>query len=366
MSNWKNKPINNVLCPKCNSKTHYFGFNPKYGLQKYRCKKCFHQFTPNAPSRPKKTPKYSCPICGSPMYIFKYLPDAIRLRCSKYRLHNNNKCSFKINIPLSPNKKSFNISTDPIDDISSKINNKFFWNKMSYSKSTVSISLFLMVFCSLDASLTSFILSNLFNLSISHDTLSRWLKKSAISIHKNLGPLPIQNCSELHIDETVFKYKGLKNWLWFSKDYTYDSIQSWLFSHHRSTQFARNLLSRAYSSSPCISNSKIVSDGLWSYASAIADLSNFSLHNHIVYTNFNNSINNNRLERHWSSLKTPAKRFRGFKSLLGLWSFVTSQVYYHNYFKPNLRLNGLTPAEASGVPLPKFDSKWKLFIHFLE
>jgi transposase-like protein len=237
---------------------------------------------------------------------------------------------------------------------------------MHYPKETVSLALFFMVFCSLDASLTAFILKNIFGVSVSHDSLNRWFRKSALRIHKNLGPLPIQECSEVHTDETVFKADGHKKWLWFTKDYTYDSIQSWLFSHRRATEFARSLLARAYKTSPCIGRAKIVSDGLWSYGSAIGDLKDFSLKNHIIYKDFKEPVNNNRLERHWSTLKTIAKRFRGFKSMLGLWSFVTLQVYYHNYFKPNKRLNGLTPAEATGMPLPHFKSKWKLFMHLLK
>jgi len=218
---------------------------------------------------------------------------------------------------------------------------------MDYSKQTISLALFFMVFCSLDASLTAFILANLFGVSPSHDSLNRWRIKAAIKIHNNLGPLPIQETNEVHTDETVFKANGSKKWLWFIKEYRYDSIQSWLFSPRRATQFARSLLARAYKTSPCISQAKIISDGLWSYGSAIGDLKDFSLDNHIVYKDFKEQINNNRLERHWSTLKTPAKRFRGFKSILGLWSYVTLSVYYHNYFKPNIRLRGLTPATSN-------------------
>lgn len=365
MPNWKNKPKNNILCPRCNSKTEYYGFNPLYGLQKYRCLKCKHQFTPDAPKKIHKAPKFSCPKCGAKMYIFKFVPDGMRLRCSRYRNKGKDKCNYKLNVPL-PGKTSFNISYNALDDINSKIKDKFYWSRMHYPKETVSLALFFMVFCSLDASLTTFILNNVFGVLVSHDSINRWFRKSALTIHKNLGPLLIQECAEIHTDETVFKADGRKKWLWFTKDYTYDSIQSWLFSHRRATEFARSLLARAYKTSPCISQAKIVSDGLWSYGSAIGDLKNFSLSNHIVYKDFKEPVNNNRLERHWSTLKTAAKRFRGFKSIFGLWSFVTLQVYYHNYFKPNKRLNGLTPAEAAGMPLPNFKSKWKLFMHLLK
>ena len=62
-------------------------------------------------------------------------------------------------MPL-PGKNSFTVSYDALDDISSKIKDKFYWSRMHYPKETVSLALFFMVFCSLDASLTAFILSN--------------------------------------------------------------------------------------------------------------------------------------------------------------------------------------------------------------
>lgn len=238
MPNWKNKPKNNVLCPRCNSKTEYYGFNPLYGLQKYRCLKCKHQFTPGTPKKVHKAPRFSCPKCGSKMYVFKFVPDGMRLRCSKYRNKGEDKCNYKLNVPLA-GKDSFTVSYDCLDDINSKIKDKFYWSKMHYSKETVSLALFFMVFCSLDASLTAFILKTVFGVSVSHDSLNRWFRKSSLTIHKNLGPLSIQETNEVHIDETVFKVRGLKKWLWLTKEYTYDSIQSWLFSHRRSTEFAQ-------------------------------------------------------------------------------------------------------------------------------
>lgn len=86
---------------------------------------------------------------------------------------------------------------------------------------------------------------------------------------------------------------------------------------------------------------------------------------HKVYHSFFERPNNNRRERSWSTLKIKTRAYRGFKSDLGLWSFITLQVYLHNYFKPNQRLGGLTPAEASEAKLPFCLSKWKLFCMFI-
>jgi hypothetical protein len=76
-------------------------------------------------------------------------------------------------------------------------------------------------------------------------------------------------------------------------------------------------------------------------------------------------VNNNRLERQWSDLKTAARPFRGFKREMGIRSFVASRVYRHNYFMPNKRLNGKTLAQAVGKKLPYCHDKLKLMMKFL-
>jgi transposase-like protein len=149
-----------------------------------------------------------------------------------------------------------------------------------------------------------------------------------------------------------------------TKESRFDSEQSWFISPRRSTEYARSLFNIAFTASPGLKNVQALTDGLWSYSSALGDLG-FDADKHKVYHGFFEEPNNNRRERSWSTLKVNARPYRGFKSDLGLWSFVTHQVYLHNYFKPNQRLGGLTPAEASGAKLPYCQSRWKLFLKFL-
>ncbi len=240
---------------------------------------------------------------------------------------------------------------------------------MSFSKSTVSLALYFTQFRVLPATEVSQILTEIFNVNVSHDSITRWRHKATLNIHKNLGPLsvPKSKHKKLYVDESVFKFKGHKQWLWIAKDSKFDSIQSWFLSGRRATEFARNTFNIAFQNSPSLKNSKIITDGLWSYPSALEDLGFDVNKNHIRYIGFFDDPynNNNRLERFWSTLKVSARRFRGFKSIYGLWSFITNEIYSHNYFKPNKRLNGLTPAEKTGIPLPKVKSKWKLFTLFL-
>jgi len=358
-----------VNCPKCGSDTYRFGHDARCRhLQRYQCKNsdCRHQFTPGRPKRVKKYPTMPCPKCSGRMSIFKFLSDGYRLRCNNHIHKGKRHCNHKVNLPFPG--KTFKIAKDPIECIETELAASFSWGKMDFTNSTVSLALYFAVFKSVPATEVSSIMKDLFKLNISHDTVTRWTHKAAINIHKNLGLLSVPKTRGRRrtlTDETVFWVRGQKRWVWMTKESRFDSEQSWLISPKRSTEYARSTFNIAFEASPALKSISAVTDGLWSYGSALTDLGFDTDKLHKVYHGFFERPNNNRRERSWSTLKINARRFRGFKSDLGLWSFVTLQVYLHNYFKPNVRLKGPTPAEAAGAKLPYCKSYWKLFLKFL-
>lgn len=356
-----------VPCPKCGSETYAWGHPAgEPHIQRYRCKNsaCRRQFVPGR-EQIRKYPTIPCPKCNGRMSIFKFLSDGYRLRCNNYIHKDQRHCHHKVNVPLPG--RSFKIAKDPIDCIETNLAVKFSWSKMDFDKSCVSLVVYFSVFQSIPANQVSKIMKELYNFDISHDTVTRWTHKSALNIHKNLGPLSVPKVRGRRrtlTDESVFWVRGQKRWLWMTKDSRFDAEQAWFLSPKRSTEFARSTFNIAFTTSPALKNVTALTDGLWSYGSALADLG-FNLDKHHVYKGFFESPNNNRRERTWSTIKINARRFRGFKSDLGLWSFTTHHVYIHNYFKPNHRLDDLTPAEAAGKKLPRFHSYWKLFMSFL-
>jgi transposase-like protein/ribosomal protein S27AE len=354
-------------CPKCGSDTYLCGHDARYKKQRYQCKNanCRRQFTPGVPERNRKYPTITCPKCSARMSIFKFLSDGYRLRCNNHIHKDHRHCSHKVNIPLPG--KSFNIAKDPIECIQTTLAVKFSWTKMAFEKPCVSLAVYFAAFQSIPAVQVSKIMKELYKLDVSHDTVTRWTHKAALNIHRNLGPLTVPKARGRRrtlTDETVFWVRGHKRWLWMTKDSKFDAEQAWFISPKRSTQYARSTFNIAFTTSPALKNITALTDGLWSYQSALGDLG-FNMSKHHVYKGFFERPNNNRRERTWSTLKINAHRYRGFKSDLGLWSFTTIQVYLHNYFKPNDRLNGKTPAEASGSRLPCCHSYWKLFMTFL-
>ena len=358
-----------VDCPKCGSDTYRFGHSTHFRhLQRYQCKnrKCRYQFTPGRPKLIKKYPTMPCPKCSGRMSIFKFLSDGYRLRCNNHIHKGKRHCNHKLNVPFPG--KTFKIAKDPIEAIGTDVAASFSWNKMDFSNTTVSLVLYFSVFKGLPATEITETMQTIFRINISHDTVTRWTHKAALQLHKNLGLLSTPKTRgrrRTFTDETVFNAGGQKHWVWMTRESRFDSDQSWFISPRRSTEYARNTFNIAFEASPCLKRAQAVTDGLWSYSSALGDL-DFNVDKlHKVYKGFYERTNNNRIERHWSTLKVKARRYRGFKSQRGLWCYITNQVYLHNYFLPNKRLDGKTPAEACGAKLPYCLSKWKLFCKFL-
>jgi transposase-like protein len=300
------------------------------------------------------------------MSIFKQLSDGYRLRCNRHNASGKTRCTHKIKLPFP----GFQLhrASDPLAAIAFNLPIPFSYSKMHYAKETVSLALYLSIFIAIPATQVSRILSDLCNLHPAHDTITRWTHKGVVGLHKHLGPLsvPYSPRKKLYADETQFKQHGHKRWLWLTKESRFDSLQSWFLSPRRATEYARSTFTIAFQHSPTLKNATIITDGLWSYPCALADLDFAVVKNHYRYLGFFEDPlhNNNRLERHWSTLKVKARPFRGFKSERGLWCFITGQIYLHNYFQPNNRLQGLTPAEAAGVKLPYCHSRWKLLTKF--
>ena len=359
--------FSNVSCPKCKSPVWKFGKDPYTGLQKYRCKNlfCRYQFVPGKPQRKKTEPEVFCPRCGSRMHIFKRISDGLRFRCNNHSKKDRRHCSHKINIPLPG--KAFTIASNPLDALNVSLPRSFSWNKMKFSKPTVSLALYFAVFKALPAGDIVDIMAALYNVTISHDTITRWNHKASLNLHHNLGPLhvPYSQHKRLFVEDSQFSVRGKKRWVWLGKDSKFDSLQTWFLSPRRSTEYARSAFNIAFAISPTLKKANVVTDGLHSYPSALDDLGYETEKRHIRYVGWDwdpvKKVNNNRLERQWSTFKVNAVRFRGFKSDLGLWAFITNQVYFHNYFKANKRLDGITPAQAANTQMPYCHSPWKLF-----
>jgi len=365
------KVSKNVCCPQCQGPVYRNGKEPKTGLQRYRCKdsNCKKQFVPGRPNR-RKYPKIICPKCGSNMSIYKHLSDALRFRCNRYALKGDRKCSHKVNIPL-PGKTTFDSVKVPsqIRLIKNQVQTVFHWNKMKFSSATVAIALYYSIFQALPAPSVVNILNDVYNIKVSHDTITRWTRKAAFLLADQCAQLvqiPPKRGRPPRIlaDETQIKCNGKKRWFWLNYLPRHDLYLGHNLTPRRNTQAARDTFAMTFHQAPALQRSEILTDGLWSYGSALGDLRGTDT-KHYVYRSFFEQPNNNRLERKWSNFKTKARLFRGFKSDAGLYAFLESQIIVHNLFKPSSLLKGLTPFQSLGISLPKAPSNWQCLMRLL-
>jgi transposase-like protein len=359
------KNATEVKCPACGADVWRFGVEPKTGFQRYRCKSpgCRAQFVLERQHGSWEKAQMRCPKCGCGMSVFKRLSDCVRYRCNRAHAKGARKCAHKINIPL-PGTGGFGGIKRPkeIRLIRDRVAYVFHWRKMKFTPETVALVLYHTFFMALPAPRIVHLMRTVHNVSISHDTVTRWSHKGAFMLSGkcgNLAPPETKRGRKPRIlaDETRFKTRGLKRWFWLAYVPRYDMFLGSNLSARRDTQAARDTFSMAFHNAPHLKGSEILTDGLWSYGSALPDLG-VAQGKHIVYKSFFESPNNNRLERKWSNFKTRARPFRGFKSDIGLGAFLESQVVYHNVFKPSPALKGKTPAQAAGFKIPDAPNDW--------
>ena len=72
-----------VACPACGSEALYRYGKGKSGKQRFLCLMCHRQFIYGAQRVPPKV-RPDCPVCGSPMHLYKRLSSGLRFRCSRY------------------------------------------------------------------------------------------------------------------------------------------------------------------------------------------------------------------------------------------------------------------------------------------
>ena len=118
----------------------------------------------------------------------------------------------------------------------------------------------------------------------------------------------------LFLDETQRKVRGAKRWFWLTYVRRYDLYLGRNLSARRDTRAARDTLAITFQLAPQWKHAELLTDGLWSYGSALGDL--------------------------------------------GQVAFNEAQIVCHNVFKPSAVLDGQTPYQALGIRLPRAPNDW--------
>lgn len=211
-----------ISCPKCNNSHSFYRYGKdNLGFQKYQCRKCYHQFSPNRLKLTQVSKHPQCPMCGKASFLHHDHEYYSNYRCGDKKCNH----SFFVAKPaaIAPasvsqlvGKSDFKRMRHPVHIILSALT-MFFIGKSSFRD-------------------ISFVLRTLFNIRISHVTVSDWCKKFAPMFHNmqiSLMPTLNFNSDEWHADETVIKINGIKYYIWFIVDSETRFVLGFHLSPHR-------------------------------------------------------------------------------------------------------------------------------------
>lgn len=327
-------------CPRCNSHSLYKYGKDKFGNQKYQCRKCKHQFAPDfvscgskgAKPLPPEQRKYpSCPVCGKSAFLHHDYDDYSNYRCSDKKC-NHSFFQAKTTVKLPPSM--------------SNIIGKDNFKRMRHSIHLVITALTLFYIGGTSFRKISTMLGILYNIKVSHVTVSDWCKKFAPIFHsKMLALMPTMNFNsdEWHADETVVKILGKKYYIWFILDSETRFVLGFHLSPHRDSPQAFSLFNsvKQYGKP-----NAIVTDRYSAYK--VPTKSIFGVP-HIRVASFKDDISNNVIEAFNKQFKYWYKTRYGFNSFESANSMIMMFVFFYNFIRPHSSLSNLTPAQVAGL-----------------
>lgn len=326
-----------IHCPKCNNNHSFYRYGKdKSGFQKYLCRKCGHQFAPDAPAAKPRQRRYpSCPVCGKATFLHHDMEHYINYRCCDKR------CNHSFFVP-----KPAAIAPPSV----SKLFGKTDFKRMRYPVHVILMALSMFYLGKNSFRNIALILQTTMNVQVSHTTIGNWCTRFA-PLFQNIaiGLIPALdfNSDEWHADETVVKIHGVKHYLWLIVDAETRFVLGFHLSPHRDSPQAFTLLDSVKALGK---PQAIVTDR---YSAYKAPVKAFGDVQHIRVQSFGGDITNNLIECFNKQFKAWYKTKQGFSSFASANNLISMFVFFHNFVRPHSALNDLTPAQCAGLRLSK-------------
>lgn len=333
-----------IRCPICNNSHSFYRFGKdNLGYQKYQCRICQHQF---APERPKRETGYPCcPVCGRPSFLHHDYVHYSNFRCA------DKSCNHSFFVV-----KSTTIAAPSMSSLAGRVDFK----RMRHPAHIIITSLSMFYLGKNSFRNIALILRVIFNVKVSHTTISNWCKSFAPmfdNIRLELISSLDLNSDEWHVDETVVKIKGVKYYIWFLVDSETRFVIGFHLSPHRDSPQAFSLLDSAKDLGQ---PQAIVSDRYAAYKIPVKSI--FNAAKHIRVESFKDDISNNLIESFNHQFKAWYKTKQGFNSFLSANNLISTFVFFYNLVRPHSSLNGLTPAQVAGLNLSKSQKRKYLLV----
>jgi transposase-like protein len=242
-----------------------------------------------------------------------------------------------------------------------------------FSNASIALALFFFVSFPLSSREVASILSGVFGLSVSHQSILNWAYAMACYFQPILNDLPVHLANTWVVDETYLLYQGKWGYLFTVLDGEHGSILAQVFSSTRSVAPAFTVLEMASRRFDLATsgNITIVTDGLASYSPAIqllASQTNGLFRHEKVIGLKDGEVKNqyrkykNLVENYYSVLKPYYYRTRGFASFQGAVVFCVLFTVYYNYLHPSDRFQDTPIVKVDGLEYSKPVLAWKTII----
>jgi putative transposase len=199
------------------------------------------------------------------------------------------------------------------------------------------------------------------SVKISHVAVFKWIKKYVSLMERYLEQIKPHVGDAWRADELYVKIRGNMKYLYAIMD---DETRFWIaqqVSDTKNTADIEPLFKEAKRITDKRPNT-LISDGAPNFHDAFRK--EFATHRlpttrHIRHIRIQGDHNNSKMERLNGEIRDREKVMRGLK--IDDTAILPGYQIFHNYFRPHMALNGMTPAEKCGIKI-EGENKWQTVI----
>jgi transposase-like protein len=360
-----------VRCPNCNAPANYIHYNDGKKRTQLHCKVCDELFQ-QRPHRRKSNAKYWCPHCNSALYLWKksetytsykcpndkcprYLSAKSKLNSREQKLQKQKSSQFKLRyqyreyhfdpgelVPAAPQKTEMRI------------------DRIHNSLDTLGLVLTFNISYGLSSRRTAQILTEVFGVSISYQTVINYANAAALHCHKfnmhHKGSIDPTVAG----DETYIRVQDQWNYTWFTIGANSRAIHAYHLSDNRGAKHALITLKETMRTVDPHLQVTLVSDGNPSYDTAIhainADKDGKPMQKRTVIGLQNDDDESTEfrpfkqiVERLIRTYKFHTRARSGFKDFNGAVALTVLFVTYYNFLRPHYSLNHKCPVPLNDL-----------------
>jgi transposase-like protein len=382
---------NATRCVHCNAPGKYLYYNDGKKRSQILCKVC-KQRSKVAYRRHPSQANYWCPCCNSALYLWKkseiqtiykcpndqcprYLSSKAKLNAKERELQKSKSSQFKLRYQYREYHydPKYLVPASPRTDDLGRI------DRIHSSFNTLGLVLTFSVSCGMSSRMTAYILNSVFNISISHVTVLKYLSQAAVLCHGFNAHYKAPVDSRVAGDETYIRVDDRWNYTWFTIGTQSRAIHAYHLSDTRHAQHALITLSETIRTAPENTTTEFVGDGNPAYDSAVHAINHPALlegatlplkrRTVIGLTNEDSESSEYRqfkqiIERLNRTYKFHTRARCGFKDFNGAVALTVLFVTHYNFLRPHTSLDYKPPVTINELKaIQTLQGRWCKILH---